>query len=95
MEKFTIDTSSAEDGYYHYFKKVMAEVNYREGSLLEAGFGKGLTAKTIVRLMKEEHIKKRDIWLFDSFAGFPEPTQFDASPRNPKKANGLFQLSRH
>ena len=85
MKKFTIDATNASDGYYHYFKKVMSEVNHKDGSLVEAGFGRGLTANTIVRLMNEGHIKKRDIWIYDSFEGFPNPTKFDASPRNPQK----------
>lgn len=67
-------------GYKPYFEKIMPRVNHIEGSLVEAGFGKGVTANVIVKLMNNGKLTKRDIWLFDSFEGFPHPHEFDKTP---------------
>ena len=73
------------EGCKEYFQKTMSSVDHIDGCFLEAGFGHGQSARTIVDLMNKNEIKKRNIWLCDSFEGFPEPTIHDESPRNPKK----------
>ena len=85
MKPFRIDANNPRDGYLDYFRHVMSSVNNIDGDLLEAGFGQGVTSRVIVDLMNSGDIKKRNIWLCDSFEGFPEPTKFDECARAPKK----------
>jgi len=80
MKTLNINATNAIDGYTGYFESVMPEINHIDGTFLEAGFGEGRTARIIVKLMNSEKIRKRNIWLFDSFEGFPMPTRFDFSP---------------
>jgi len=68
-----------------YFLHVSKLVNEVEGSFVETGFGEGVSANIFVELMNQNLITKRDIWLYDSFEGFPEPSPEDKSPRNPRK----------
>lgn len=51
--------------------------NEVQGSLVELGFGKGDTAKKFVDYMNQGKIPKRNIWLYDSFKGYPTPTPED------------------
>ena len=68
-----------------YFGQVISKVNNLEGTFVELGFGEGRSADFIVWAMNEGLLTKRDIWLYDSFEGFPEPTIEDKSPRNAQK----------
>ncbi len=61
-----------------------------DGDIVECGVGEGTTFLSLVYLAKLES-KGRKIWGFDSFEGFPEPSIYDKSPRNPKK--GEWNLS--
>jgi hypothetical protein len=86
MKPINLNATNAIDGYTGYFESVMPKVNHIDGTFLEAGFGEGKTARIVVSLMNSEKIRKRNIWLFDSFEGFPAPTKFDHSPsRKPRK----------
>lgn len=68
-----------------YFSRVLPTVDHIEGDYVELGFGRGNSAELILSKMERGIIKKRDLWFFDSFEGFPEPTVEDEGPRNPKK----------
>ena len=65
------------NGWAEYFTHVMSKVNNKSGTFVELGFGLGTSANLIVNLMNRGVLDKRDIWLFDSFEGFPEPTEED------------------
>jgi len=67
-----------------YFSSVFEQIKGIEGDVVECGVGWGQSLLSIAYLVKIEHAK-RNIWGFDSFSGFPEPTEEDKSPRNPKK----------
>lgn len=54
------------------------------GNVVECGVGRGRTFLYFSYLLSRGG-KGRDLWGFDSFEGFPEPTAEDASARNPKK----------
>ena len=73
-----------------YFEVHSKKIDNIEGSLVEMGFGVGGSANIFGDLMAENKIKKRHMWLFDSFQGFPEPTKGKDSPKNKKGqwANG-------
>ena len=57
-----------------------------DGDIVECGVGNGQTLSYILFNLSynEKHFNRRYIG-FDSFQGFPEPTDEDNSPRNPKK----------
>ena len=70
-----------------YFFKVIQNVNNVDGCFVEMGFGQGDSVGIIKKFMEDDSIdiKNRDIWVYDSFEGFPEPTKEDYSRRNVKK----------
>ena len=57
-----------------------------EGDIVECGVGNGQTLSYILFNLtyNEKHFNRRYIG-FDSFQGFPEPSDEDNSPRSPKK----------
>lgn len=54
----------------------MAEKNGVEGALVECGVAKG-GCGAMMALASREFGSKRELWLFDSFEGLPEPTEKD------------------
>lgn len=46
-----------------------------EGDIVECGAGAGESLATICNVMLEKRYKTRNIWGFDSFKGYPEPTE--------------------
>ena len=87
--------------WWEYFR----EINFHEinGDIVECGVGRGrslITLATINNFISNAYdVEKRRIFALDSFEGFPEPTSFDASIRNPKKGewssspNNQFEYS--
>ena len=69
---------------YRYFDSKLNDVKNIDGDIVECGVGFG---HTLFLLCFRSHIenKKRNLWAFDSFEGFPEPSIEDSSFRNPKK----------
>lgn len=62
--------------------------NNIEGDIVECGVGGGQSLSYILFNLtyNEKHFNRRYIG-FDSFEGFPEPSDKDYSPRNPKKGD--------
>jgi hypothetical protein len=60
-----------------YFHKLLAKALLVEGSIVECGVGGGDSLILITRIMQEYPEKKRYIFAFDSFEGFPEVSQYD------------------
>lgn len=69
---------------FQYFGRLLSLVKDIKGDIVECGIGVGETFFALSALACAENAG-RDLWGFDSFEGFPEPTPEDASPRNPKK----------
>ena len=71
--------------YWNNHFKHLSE-NKVEGDIVECGVGDGQTLSYILFNLtyNEKHFNRRYIG-FDSFEGFPEPSDKDNSPRNPKK----------
>lgn len=67
-----------------YFASKFELVANVEGDVVECGVGFGHTLLLICFLNQQEG-HGRQVWAFDSFEGFPEPTVEDTSTRNPKK----------
>jgi hypothetical protein len=69
---------------YRYFSDKFEKIKDIEGDIVECGVGFGHTLFLLFYLAEIEN-KKRTVWGFDSFMGFPEPTPEDKSIRNPQK----------
>jgi len=86
-----------EVGRLLYFKRLLDLVGDVEGDVVECGVGWGRSLLYLALLCREEE-RGRQIWGFDSFEGFPEPSDEDTSPRNPQKGeyrtdiNGVYAL---
>ena len=88
VDKKKINASPIEDNrdnYREYCKEILPLINHLPGSLVECGFGGGITANIFTDLMIDGTIRQRSIHLYDSFEGFPEPSKEDTSKRNPRK----------
>ena len=59
------------------YTNILNTVDNVDGILLDLGFGKGIDLSSIINDMNEGKIKNRDISLFDSFEGQPEPSSID------------------
>ena len=69
---------------YFYLQSMFNRVANLEGDIVECGVGKMSTFQILAALLREED-STRKLWGFDSFEGFPDSVQEDASPRNPQK----------
>lgn len=67
-----------------YLYRRFQQVQDLEGDIVECGVGHGESLLFLSYFVRMEG-KQREIWGFDSFQGFPEPTEEDKSPRNPQK----------
>jgi len=72
---------------------VLKLANNVEGTYVEVGFGKGITARKAFNKMNEGVITKRQSWLIDSFKGTDIPTTQDLV-YNPEITDG-FQPGRY
>lgn len=67
-----------------YQHRLFNMIKHLDGDIVECGVGVGRTFLFWVFLCYDEG-GQRHVWGFDSFEGFPEPSQEDDSPRHPKK----------
>lgn len=67
-----------------YLSKMFEKIKGVDGNVVECGVGYGRTFLILSYLVLREN-KGREIWGFDSFRGFPEPSLEDTSPRKPVK----------
>lgn len=65
---------------FRYFSEMMDRIESVTGDIVECGVGHGKSLFFLVCLSKMEN-RGRKIWGFDSFEGFPSPTQQDESIR--------------
>lgn len=77
-------------GAFLYYTKMYERIRDLPGNIVECGVGRGRTFLFLAFLVKEEN-KGRELWGFDSFAGFPEPTAEDKSFRNPQTGEKASQ----
>ena len=76
---------------YLYYKRLYDSIKNIEGDIVECGVGKGISFLTLVNLVKEEGLGRK-IYGFDSFEGFPEPSQYDKSAvRNSRKGDWNYE----
>jgi len=67
--------------YYHRLFELTKNV---PGDIVECGVGPGKSFLSLALILRVEGSSK-NLWGFDSFEGFPYPSEQDASPRNPQK----------
>ncbi len=70
--------------HFLYLKELYDQISDIEGDIVECGVGYGHSFFKLCCLSHLEN-KDRKIYGFDSFEGFPEPSEEDDSPRNPKR----------
>ena len=71
-----------------YWWKFLEMISNIPGDIVECGVGRGrslLILSTLNYFLNDSEGGNRNIFAYDSFEGFPEPTEEDASIRNPKK----------
>lgn len=72
--------------HFLYFKEIYDLVKDLKGDIVECGVGYGHSFFKLCCLAYYEN-KGRKVYGFDSFQGFPEPSNEDRSPRNPQKGD--------
>lgn len=71
---------------FRYFVEMHRKIKNVPGDIVECGTGEGTSLQMLMYLSGSENpVSPRMVWAFDSFEGWPRPTEFDASPRNPQK----------
>jgi O-methyltransferase len=66
-----------------YFADLMDSIRDLDGDIVECGVGWGWSFLYFCLLARIEN-RGRHLWAFDSFEGFPQPSEEDASPRDPQ-----------
>ncbi len=82
--KWTIPLSTRQLGNITYLFEMYERVADIPGAIVECGVGRCRTFLYLTHFAEREG-KGRRVFGFDSFAGFPEPTKEDTSPRNAKR----------
>lgn len=77
-----------------YFKRALDMVRELDGDVVECGVGRGESLIDFTILCNQEK-RQRKVWGFDSFEGFPEPTEHDTSPRHARKGDVWSNTSMH
>ena len=71
---------------FRYIVRLFDRIKQIPGDIVECGLGEGHTFAMLAYLTGSERAKPaRMLWGFDSFEGWPEPTQYDQSPREPQR----------
>ena len=74
----------ASIGHVAYWSKFLDKISEVDGDIVECGIGRGRSL-IIISSLNSLLKSNRTIYAYDSFEGFPEPTEEDNSFRNPKK----------
>jgi hypothetical protein len=71
---------------FRYMAGLFDRIKEIPGDVVECGLGEGHTFAMLAYLVGSERTQPaRILWGFDSFEGWPEPTDYDRSPREPKR----------
>ena len=75
-----------------YYQNLFEKTKTIPGDIVECGVGLGRSLLSLALLVKITN-DERNLWGFDSFEGFPEPSLIDmSSPRKPKVGEGSVSL---
>lgn len=75
---------------FRYMARLYELIRNVPGDVVECGVGQGTTLTMLAYLVGSER-KGRCLRGFDSFEGFPEPSEHDASWRDPKKGEWAIE----
>jgi len=71
---------------FRHLMKRFETVSNLEGDVIECGVGEGQTFSMLAYLVGSEGREpSRTLWGFDSFKGWPKPSAYDQSPREPEE----------
>jgi hypothetical protein len=76
---------------FQYFADLMDLINDLDGDIVECGVGWGWSFLYFCLLARIEN-RGRHVWGFDSFEGFPNPSEEDTSPRKPQQGEWKTDL---
>jgi len=68
--------------------------NKIEGDIVECGVWRGGSMMAIARTLLEEGDTARDLYLYDTYTGMTEPTEFDADGHGRSAAKGMRRFGR-
>lgn len=74
-----------------HFARCFDQMRNLGGDIVECGVGAGRTLLSFAYLMKYKG-GDNTLWGYDSFEGFPEPSEHDRSFRNPKKGQNVTKM---
>jgi hypothetical protein len=77
-----VDFHEHQLAVYAYLCDFFDELANIPGMVVECGYGYGQSFLCLASISNKD---ERDLWAFDSFQGFPDPTQEDFSQRDAKK----------
>ena len=77
-----VDFGEPQLRVYEYLCDFFEELKNVPGMVVECGYGYGSSFLCLASIASKE---ERGLWAFDSFQGFPDPTQEDLSPRNARR----------
>ena len=92
-KKFSLTLTQGLAARLFYFQRMMDRVAAVPGDVVECGVGKAKSFQMLAMLIGY-YKRPGNLWGFDSFGGYPEPTIEDRSPRNRIKGEWNF-LSHH
>ncbi len=82
-EKILVKMTNASVSKLFYFQRMLQKIHALDGDVVECGVGRARSFQMLAILLQKEN--SGNLWGFDSFRGFPEPSEEDKSPRNPQK----------
>ena len=80
------EMNQAEMARLLYLQRLFQMIAQVEGSVVECGVGPGYSLAKLSILVREEG-RGRQIWGFDSFEGFPDPSPEDRGTRDTRKGD--------
>jgi len=84
-----MDRKISVQGKFDYFEYLVNKIRGLDGSIVELGVGAAKSAKFICKALKSQKTI-REYWGFDSFQGFPQPTQEDLTSTKKELKKGYF-----
>lgn len=76
---------------YEYFREIFQKISSISGAVIECGLGLGDSFIMLANHIGRENAEApRELFGFDSFEGWPAPTSYDESPRNPQKGEWAY-----
>ncbi|HEY4475179.1 MAG TPA: TylF/MycF/NovP-related O-methyltransferase [Candidatus Paceibacterota bacterium] len=89
IEKFKLHLTSGLANRLFYFQRMFEKIHSVPGEIVECGVGKAKSFQMLAMLMSYNR-RTENLWGFDSFEGYPDPTAEDKSSRNRQRGEWNF-----